>query len=261
MIGVGWKHWCWVLMGALFVESLSAQIRIIPRATLDSVAHPTTVADSPMRFADAGSIRFGTLDEDAAPWSGSIRWHNEGKTPLVITRVTTSCGCLRAEVERRPVTADEEATIRVTYSPKGHPGVVYQRLFVYTNLSAAHPTAIVTVEGVVTPSKSLSAGYPHAMGPLRLRTKEIRLGAGDGEVRVACRNVGTKSLRIELDTLLSENGWLLMSEPLLLEAGAEGDVVIRRSGATQPKKGGEVHLYVRGIAVAPRERMLTLYTE
>ncbi len=251
----------WMAAWMCGTSPLMAQIRIIPQATRDSVTNPLLLADSPMLLANDGAVDFGTLSEEAEPWQGSLRWRNVGREPLLITRITSSCGCLQADAERRPVQPEEEAVVRLTYRPKGHPGTVYQRLFVYTNRSNSRPTAILTLRGVVTPSKALAANYPCAMGPLRLRTTEVQLGTGEREVRIACRNVGEKPLCVRLDTLLSPRGWQLESEPRILQAGEEGDVVIRR---TTLREGDTLRLHrlvVGGLHLPPRARTVTLHTK
>ena len=250
---------CMLLGGVLLPLIATAQIRTIPQALRDSVNNPTTVSDSPMHFVEGAQFEFGTLNEESAPWTGEARWRNAGESPVVITRITSSCGCLRATFDRKPVVAGEEAVIRLTYHPKGHPGTVYQRLFVYTNRSASRPTAILTLRGVVTPSGKVAATYPQAMGALRLRTKQATLQGGEQEVRIACANGGQRSLRITADTLLSPRGWQIYTEPRVLQAGAEGDLVIRRMSDATPKQ--RVTLYVGGVQLPPRERAVQITVE
>lgn len=248
-----------LLWGVCFPCVAVGQIRTIPQALRDSVNHPTTVVDSPMRFVEGAQLDFGTLNEESSPWMGEVRWRNEGKNPLVVTRITSSCGCLRATFDRNPVTVGEEAVIRLTYHPKGHPGTVYQRLFVYTNRSASRPTAILTLRGVVTPSNKVAATYPLSMGVLRLRSKEAVIQGGEREVRIACANGGKRPLRITTDTLFSPQGWQLYTEPRVLEAGAEGDLVIRRMPDAVPRP--RVTLYVEGLQLPLRERAVQVAVE
>lgn len=252
-------RWGLLLCMLLMTHLVVAQIRIIPRATRDSVNHPTILESKPIAWLQGDEVDFGTLNEENAPWQGSVSWRNRGEQPLVITRITSSCGCLQATYERQPVAAGAEATIGLTYHPKGHPGTVYQRLFVYTQLSASRPTAILTLRGIVTPSKRVSATYPQAMGPLRLRAKQAMLQGDEREVRIACANSGQTPLRITTDTLLTPQGWQIGSEPSLLEAGAEGDLVIRRMSNAAPRP--TVTLYVGGLQLPPRARALQLTVE
>lgn len=248
-----------LLCGVLLPLFVTAQIRTIPQALRDSVNNPATVKASPMHFAAGEQLEFGTLNEESAPWQGVAQWRNTGASPLVVTRIASSCGCLRAEFDRKPVAAGEEAEVRVTYHPKGHPGTVYQRLFVYTNRSSSRPTAILVVRGVVTPSRQVAATYPFSMGALRLRTKEAVLRAGEQEVRLACKNGGQRALRMTIDTLLSPQGWQISTDPRVLEAGAEGDLVIRR--IPDAPSTPTATLYVSGVQLPPRQRALQISVE
>ena len=249
-----------LLWGGVLPCLATAQIRTIPQTVRDSVNRPTTLANSPMHLAD-GEVDFGTLNEEDAPWQGAVRWRNAGDKPLVVTRITSSCGCLRATFDRQPVAAGGESVLRLTYHPKGHPGTVYQRLFVYTHLSASRPTAIVTVRGVVTPSKEVAATYSQSMGVLHLRTKEVRASGDEREWRIACYNNGRQPLQIAADTLLTPRGWRLMSEPSPLPPQTAGDLVIRRTDEPSAKESQEVVLYVGGLTLPPRMRALRVLLE
>lgn len=243
---------------ALFLGcgSVVAQLRIIPQARLDSVLNPQTVVAAPIEVSHDGALDMGTMDEDATPWMGQISWQNRGDEPLVVTRVATTCGCLRAEFEPRPLQRNESQTIQITYHPKGHPGTVYQRLFVYTNLSANRPTFVVRVQGIVTPSQQGATRYPYARGPLLMRADEVRFAADETEVRIACKNNGPKALTLRADSLLSPDV-VMESEPRCLEAGQEGDLVFRRTLPTRTRvvvlRGADGVRYGRPLRVVISE--------
>jgi hypothetical protein len=68
-------------------------------------------------------------------------------------------------------------------------------------------------------------------------------------------NSGPTSLQIVADTLLSSKGIKAYTEPARLEAGAEGDLVIECDEPTEEKSR---RLYLKGLTLAPRERMIVL---
>ena len=59
---------------------------------------------------------------------------NDGTAPLVVTRVITSCSCLKASFPKRPVPPGGQGVIRITYEPhKSEPGVFNKVIQVYSN--------------------------------------------------------------------------------------------------------------------------------
>ncbi|MDR1006462.1 MAG: DUF1573 domain-containing protein [Bacteroidales bacterium] len=54
--------------------------------------------------------------------TGSFKFRNVGKYDLVISEVTTSCGCTVADYPKEPVKPGEEGMITVTYDSKGFSG-------------------------------------------------------------------------------------------------------------------------------------------
>ena len=247
--------------GVLMPCLLTAQIRIIPQATRDSVNNPSLVAEVLMHFIGGEVLDFGTLAEESSPWQGEVRWRNADQRPLVITRITSSCGCLQVSYERQPVRPNEEGVLRLTYHPKGHPGTVYQRLFIYTQHSATRPTAILTLKGTVTPSTEVAATYPVAIGALRLRTTHLRARSEERSWQIACYNTGSKPLQVQSDTLLTPRGWEITTTPSPLPGGSAGDLVIRCTEEAMTELPHEVRLYIGGVALPPRNRALRIAFE
>lgn len=233
-----------------------AQLSIIPQERVQEAANPSTIENSPMHFESEATLSFGTIQEDCGLWSGEIEWRSEGDKTLTITRITSSCGCLEAEWNRREATAATKGSLRVKYHPKGHPGNVEQRLFVYTTLSERRPTAIVRVVGKVLHSEDRRGNYPYTIGKAYLRQKEVVLPRDGGAVRVAIMNGGATPLRLSHDKHLTMGGIEAHTEPRKLPAGHEGDLVI-----TFRPNGQSPRLYLDGIGVAPRERKIEVRIE
>ena len=239
-----------VLMAVACVSEVSAQIRIVPQAKLDSVANPTLAGRGEMLFAEGRVAEFGTLVEEAEPWSTTLRWTNASDKPLVVTKVTTGCSCVSAEPSRGTVAKGEQGWIKLTFNPRGRVGGVVQKVWIYTNLSADKPTAVVELRGRVT-TPDTERGYPKVMGALRLGAESITLAAG-GKTSIACKNGGTRALQIVADPMLSSQGVTLRTEPKILAAGAEGVLIVEcEKGVENP-----VRLYVGGLELPPRARKL-----
>lgn len=249
--------WVGLLLVGVMQPSV-AQIRLVPQAKLDSVANPPTIEERAMRF-DEEELHFGSIDELGGAWQGLFRWTNIADRPLVITRVVSSCSCLTADFGREPVATGKRAELRVSYHPKGHPGVVRQRLYLYTNRSKERPTAILTVRGVVVRDRELEAHYPHRCGGLLLKSDGVELERTREVQRfeIACLNEGEKSVVPQLDTLLTPRGFTLRGVPRELPPQGEGRLLVEYDPS---KVQGSVPiraLYLQGSG-APSGRKITL---
>lgn len=262
--------WIMALCATVAVATAEAQIRLIPQAKVDSARNVTTT-DVGMRFASGTTTDFGEIAEEGGTWKGCVEWRNDADKPLTITRITASCGCLKAEYDRATVAVGESGELRLTYDPRGHAGEVAQRIFVYTDRSGRHPAAVLTLRGRVRAAADPSGNYPHARGTLLLRQTWVRFsGEGKQTERVACMNGGAKPLKITADTLLSSRELTVRTEPEVLESGAVGDLVItytptekqptkQPAGPTAAPRIVRPRLFLSGVEVAPRERAIEVF--
>lgn len=246
----------------LFVTSnAAAQLRIIPQEKLDSVRSPKVVGSVPMHFKEGTMLNMGGIEEDGGVWTTEVQWTNVGQEPMVISRITSTCGCLKGDFLPRPVMPDSTATIRVRYNPKGHPGAVYQRLFVYTNSSKEHPSVILTLCGEVYGAPEVVDLYPASLGALRLRSTEVRFTAGAGlqQQTLLCLNGGSESLRLTTDTLLTSPALRIVCRPQRLAPGAKGEIVVKYDPSKAVFINPTMPLYIGGLRLAPRQRALTIH--
>lgn len=89
---------------------------------------------------------FGDVPRRGGDLSYELHFTNEGTVPLVLTRVVTSCSCLKAHFQRRPVAVGEEGVIRIVYEPqKSEPGAFNKVIQIYSNAEAGR--VIFTVQG------------------------------------------------------------------------------------------------------------------
>ena len=237
-----------------------AQIRIIPRAKIDSARNVATT-DVGMRFVGGATLNFGTIAEDSGAWHGEIEWRNVGEKPITITRISTSCGCLKAESETiEPTASGGRNKLQITYFPRGHAGEVSQRIFIYTDRSGQRPAAVVTLCGRVRATADRSGVYAESCGALLLGRKWIRFeGEGVQTERIACMNGGCKALKISADTLLTTRGVSVRTEPEILQAGEAGDLVITYEPREDRWSKVRPRLFLNGLDLAPRERMIEIF--
>ncbi len=252
-----------MLVATMVVTSTPAQIRIIPQAKRDSVANPPAIKCSDMYFADGRATDFGTMEEDGGKQTRKIVWLNQGKEPLTITRITTSCGCVRCDYPREAVDGGNKGEISITYAPKGHPGTMRHRIFIYTDRSEQMPTAILDIKGTVKASADRRGDYPHVVGALLLRNREIRFDrdkSGTQTMRIACMNGGKEPITPHKDILLSSENITLCSQPKTLNAGEEGEIIIGFT-ANQSEERKPLRLFIEGNNLPPRDREIKIITE
>ena len=121
---------------------------------------------------DKQVFNFGTIEEAKGLASHVFQIQNTGDAPLVISRVTASCGCTRPEWTKKPIAAGESGELKVTYNPKGRPGPFYKTITIYSN--AGKPRYNVAIKGNVTPKPAAPTfTYPYAIGHLKLHTKTV----------------------------------------------------------------------------------------
>ena len=250
-----------MLVATLVATPTLAQIEIIPQAKRDSVANPPVVKGEDMLFVEGRTIDFGSMAEDGGNQTRKIVWQNRSERPITITRITTSCGCVRCDYTREVVKAGDKGVIAITYAPKGHPGTMRQRIFVYTDRSTQMPTAIIDIKGYVLSSADPSGDYPHAIGRLLLRNRQIKFDADSDKpqiMRIACMNGGDTDLTPVKDSMLSSPSLVLYSQPKTLRAGEQGYIVIHYTprGRKEP-----LRLFVEQSNLPPRDREIRIITE
>ena len=233
------------------VQLLSAQIRIIPQDKLLEVAEPKSLS-SGLQFTP-DRVDFGTIDEMSGVWQGSSRLVNSGNDTVIITRLKSTCGCLKAEIERRVLAPKEQTEVILKYYPRGHAGRVMQRVFVYTNLSEENPLARLRLEGLVTASADRSDDYPYTRGALRLRQEALQIDRTQSQsLRVACMNGGSTILRPKTDAMLTSKELNVYFEPAELAPKQEGDMVVEYRPSEGTKKAENLKIYINGLNLPPR---------
>ncbi len=118
-----------------------------------SQAKSATKKGAQMTFV-TNSYDFGDIARKGGDVECTFEFVNDGDTPLVITRVVTSCSCTKAEYSKKPIPAGAKSTIKIVYEPhKKEPGVFHKVIQIFTN--TADKRKIVTVKGNSIDTKKL----------------------------------------------------------------------------------------------------------
>lgn len=125
---------------------------------------------------------FGLIPWDR-PVTASFTVTNTGNKPLVISNVTTSCGCTVAGWTKEPIMPGKSGFISSTFDAKAL-GRFHKTVDIYCNASPA-PVYLVIRGEVSASAKNDKAAYPVEIGKLRLDKNNIEFAdAYKGETPV-----------------------------------------------------------------------------
>jgi hypothetical protein len=89
--------------------------------------------DAPVLSITEDAYDFGTIKESEGAVSHTFIVKNEGKQPLVITRVIPSCGCTSPDWTKEPIAPGETGEVVITFNPSGRSGPFTKTVSVYSN--------------------------------------------------------------------------------------------------------------------------------
>ncbi len=253
------------LVVLLSLASYSQGDPMTRRAVIDSLLNPVLLEGRHelVRF-DRHEQSIGTLTEDDAPRALRFMCRNVSEKKIVISQVRTTCSCATSEVSGAEISPGGECVITLTYHPRNHPGTADVSAFVYLKGYDSRPVARLRVTGEVLPGTDEWARWPHAMGTLRLKRREVvfRVPPGGGDVveRVLCANSGKHALK--LSSLVKPSFVEMRTEPEVILPGAEGDIVLTLCASRLPKgKGKERRVFpvvLEGVTGRPADRTLEI---
>jgi hypothetical protein len=177
---------------------------------------------------------------------------NEGDAPLVIERVSTSCGCTAALASEDRIAPGKEGRVKASFDTRGFAGSVVKYVYVESNdASNARRELKVTAEIDVPPQPRIELDRYNADLGLSL----------EGEVastRFVVRNVGELELKIEIahPEFKFFAGGKPAVFPMSVAAGKEVELEIRFPA---PVKPGLLRDYVLVKSNDPVKASLSIY--
>jgi hypothetical protein len=102
----------------------------------DSTSAPVSKENLPVISFDEDTHDFGKLTAGEKV-TYSFKFKNTGKSVLLISNVSTSCGCTVSSYPKNPVQPGEGATIDVSFNSEGKQGFQSKSITVYTNAEPA----------------------------------------------------------------------------------------------------------------------------
>ena len=128
--------------GAKRVAAEDAQQEVAP-AVDDRML--ITLSDSLIQARGADTIDFGRVCEGDVV-TREIRVRNGGDTPMVITRLDLTCGCIQADYPRQPLRPGEEADMTVSFDSSRLGGWIYKTALVYTSITQTAYIIVIIAE-------------------------------------------------------------------------------------------------------------------
>lgn len=204
-------------------------LSILLSVTLFVQAQPQITFDKPEQ--DLGYILWRT------PTAITYNFTNTGDKPLVISNVTTSCGCTEATWTETPIPAGGKGQVTAVFDAEAI-GRFYKEVGVYCNASSL-PLYLQFNGEVTADSKNFTFTHAYGFGAIRLNQDELNFDAvnkGDKptvEILVAnTSNKGYSPVLMHLPPYLSAK-----AVPEKLGRGKAGKIVVTLDTDKLPKLG------------------------
>ena len=195
-------------------------------------------------LSDELTYNFGTIAEADGFASHTFTIKNTGDAPLVITRVTASCGCTRPEWTKSPIAPGKTGEVKITYNPKGRPGPFYKTVSIFSN--GKKGSYSLAIKGNVTPKPSQPVfTYPYSIGDLKLHTKTVLFSSIRPEEtlgeKINIKNEGKTSATLQPDEVGAIT--ILMDAKVLKRKGRVSTLLpIMIQSAGKKEVSGEIQI-------------------
>jgi hypothetical protein len=124
---------------------ISSTIALFSCSTGNNTDLPSDVVNNPNTASgkyDAGSLPVITFEKDFHDF-GNLRsgekvsyffkFKNTGKSLLIISKVSTSCGCTISDYPKQPIKSGESGTVQVSFDSEGRHGIQNKSITVLSN--------------------------------------------------------------------------------------------------------------------------------
>lgn len=210
---------------------------------IDSLVNPVVELNSVIVF-DYTEYNANEIKEDALKQTYSFEFTNQGKFPIVIVRITSSCGCVVADYDKNLIAVGARGKVSVEFNPKEYLGAFSRSIFVYTN-NSTKPSAKLTIRGNVIPTGESWRGFSVILGEkLRARSDLMNFNNMEpGQIRserIECVNTGTTDLQLKAITGLLPENIAFHTDPAIIGPGKTGDLVVTVNGAKAGLREGKI---------------------
>jgi len=168
---------------------------------------------------------FGDIKEEAGIANHDFIFTNTGSQPLIINRVTASCGCTTPSWTKEPVLPGGKGHIKIAYNPKNRPNKFNKSATVYSN--ADKNVVSLRITGNVIPKpRTIEDDFPFVIGDLRFNTNHMAFvkvfKAQKKTVSVQVLNTSDKDQAITFDMVPKH--LQLTASPQILKPNQKGTI-------------------------------------
>jgi hypothetical protein len=107
-------------------------------------------------FVGGETYDFGNLT-DQKDAEHVFTFKNIGKTPLIISNASASCGCTVPEFPKEPIMPGKSGQIKVTFHTAGKNGPFDKTVYIMSNASPERERYEIHIKGSVTPANQPAA--------------------------------------------------------------------------------------------------------
>lgn len=115
---------------------------------------------------------FGRIKEEGGKVSYNFKFKNNGKQPIIIKNVQSTCGCTTPDWSKTPVLPGKEGFVSAEYDPIDRPGAFSKQIMVYNNITNG-PITLEIKGDVVPKAKQIADLYRYSIGDLRLVSNHV----------------------------------------------------------------------------------------
>lgn len=202
------------------------------------------VASTAISFKER-SFNFGKIYEAKGRVSHTFTFANKGRSPIIIERIATGCGCTTYSYTREPVAAGKEGNVTVSFDPQYRQGFFSKEITVFSNDRGA---TRVWVKGyIIAAAHPVSEDYPYSWGSgLHTNLKVLAFGeVGKGKSKqILLRYANDSGQPMALRFSVEGNGKnLQIPSPGVVPPKKRGEMVISYARQSEPKGDRTVRIF------------------
>ena len=196
------------------------------------------------------SYDFGTIGENDGYAEHTFKFSNTGSAPLVINRITASCGCTQPEWSHAPVEPGKEGFIIITFNPKGRIGPFHKTATVYTNENDGFTrhNLVITGQVVEKPRDPGGVVFQDTIGGIGIEKKKMEFktfnASASNQLKTYIKNYHSETVYFVWENVPD---YLAVTAPDSLKADWPGEIIFTIDGLKTAEKRGRITEYCTWI--------------
>jgi hypothetical protein len=147
------------VMLALAIAAFSATGAMAQNAAPQEAAKTLDKNAPKFSFVGGETFDFGNLSDQKNAEHVFV-FKNVGKTPLIISNASASCGCTVPEFPKEPIMPGKTGQLKVTFNTAGKSGPFDKTVYIMSNASVNNERYEIHIKGSVTPAAQAATPAP-----------------------------------------------------------------------------------------------------